>query len=258
MNPSCGSLELAHARLWARLGARPGEALWQRIEAARGFTAALDIARTSALAPWLEGIGPASSLHQMEGTLRRHWRARVAELASWMPPPWQAALAACAALADLPLVQHLARGGTVPAWLAEADDAAALRARAEAQRAAPERVLDDWITRWRALLPPAAGRRTIEDQLLPLLERHATALAAPGLADGWALRRTLHDRLLALLRRALVEPVAVFAYLGLVALEYERLRGELVARAAFAEFAAPSGSAASAAPAALQAQGPSA
>jgi hypothetical protein len=37
----------------------------------------------------------------------------------------------------------------------------------------------------------------------------------------------------ALLRRALVEPVAAFAFLALQALEFERLRAELVARAVF-------------------------
>jgi len=228
----CGSLELAHARLSARLGARPAEALWQRIESARELAAVLDIARSSALAPWLAGIGPASPLHTLEGALRRHWRERVAELASWLPPAWQAALVACATLADLPLVQHLARGGSEPAWLDQDDEAAALRRRADAHRRAPGKVLEAWLAEWRALLPAGAGRRAVEQRLLPLLERHAAALAAPALVEGWTLRRALHDRLLALLRRAPVEPVAVFAYLGLVALEHERLRGELVVRAA--------------------------
>jgi hypothetical protein len=233
MNPGCGSFELAHARVGARLGARPTEALWQRIEAARGLAAVLELARGGALAPWVEGIGPASPLHAVECTLRRHWRARVAELASWMPPRWQAALRECALLADLPLVQHLARGGGAPAWIDEADADGTLRRRAEVHRAAPERVLRAWIAAWRVLLPRGPARAAIEAQLLPLLEHHAAALAEPGPADGWALRRALQQRLLALRRRALVEPLAVFAYLGLVALEYERLRGELVARAAF-------------------------
>jgi hypothetical protein len=68
-----GSLELAHARIWARHGERPDEALWRRIEAAREFAAVLDIARGSALARWLEGLGR-TDMHAIELALRCRWR----------------------------------------------------------------------------------------------------------------------------------------------------------------------------------------
>jgi hypothetical protein len=113
-----GSLEYAHARIWARHGQRPGEALWRRIETTRDLAAVLELARGSALACWLEGIGPDAGAHGIEQALRRHWRERVAELATWMPPAWAAAVTWCAVLADLPALQHLARGGAPLPWMA--------------------------------------------------------------------------------------------------------------------------------------------
>ena len=76
-------------------------------------------------------------------------------------------------------------------------------------------------------------RRASTTHLAPLLAQHASAFAAPQALDGWALRRQLQLRLVLLLRRTLVEPVTAFVYLALSALECERLRGELVRRAAF-------------------------
>ena len=51
--------------------------------------------------------------------------------------------------------------------------------------------------------------------------------------EGWALRRALQARLAAHFRRVMVHPAAPFVFLGLVALDFERLRGELLRRVAF-------------------------
>jgi hypothetical protein len=58
--------------------------------------------------------------------------------------------------------------------------------------------------------------------------------------DGWPLRRTLQARLTLLFRRAMLDPAAAFAYLALTALDLERLRGELLRRAAFPALVAAS------------------
>jgi hypothetical protein len=246
MNLATGSLELAHARIWARWGARPDEALWRRIEITRDLGAVLDIARSSSLARWIEGIAAGAGLHAIERALRRHWRERVAELATWMPAAWQPAVAWCALLVDLPVVQHLARGEGAPGWvtddealgaLHDADGAAAgdgRRALLEAARGEPARLMPLWLAEWRAKLPREAGRGTLEQVLVPLVAAHATAFAAPQTVDGWALRRALQARLVLLLRRTLVEPASAFVYLALSALEFERLRAELIRRTAFA------------------------
>ncbi len=254
-----GSLEYAHARIWARHGQRPAEALWRRIETTRDLAAVLELARGSALACWLEGIGPAAVAHGIEQALRRHWRERVGEVATWMPPAWAAAIEWCAVLADLPALQHLARGGAPWPWMA-ADprlrvlldarasgdvghagnsdrggpiEVQAMRSLLDTARAGRHDLLPLWRAEWHRRLPCAAASQGIDTHLVPLLVQHASTFAAPRAVDGWALRRQLHSRLVLLLRRRLVEPVTAFVYLALSALECERLRGELVRRAAF-------------------------
>jgi hypothetical protein len=242
MNRGAGSLEFAHARIWARWGARPDEALWRRIETTRDLAAMFDLARNSALARWIDGIGVRSDLHLVDRTMRQRFRDSVAELCDWMPPDWQPAIAWCATLVDLPLVQHLARGGAPPAgaaddpvWRELFDAGAAAGPRRhllDAARRDPQTLLPLWLAQWRALLPPGSDRAAVEQGLLPLVERHLSAFTGPQAVDGWALRRNLVERLVLLMRRAVVEPVAAFAYLALTALELERLRAEIVTRLA--------------------------
>lgn len=224
MTRDTGSLELAHARIAARWGARPDDALWRRIEATHDLDAMLALARASSLAQWLGGIEAGTGLHATEQRLRERWRERVAEVAAWMPAAWQPALGGCAELLDLPGLQSWARGRPLPDW--------ASSARGLAQADGPA-LLTRWLSRWRQLLPRNGEREVIEQQLLPLLEAHRRAFAAPHTVDGWALRRELQGRLVGLLRRHAAEPVTAFAYLALCALELERLRGEIARRAAF-------------------------
>ena len=239
-----GSIEYAHARIWARHGRRPDEALWRRIETTRELAAVVETARGCALACWLEGIGPAAGEHAVELALRRHWRERVAEVASWMPPAWGRAIEWCGVLVDLPAIQHLARGGTPWPWMADdprlrilidpdSSVASTMHRLLQAARADPQGLLHLWHVQGQGCLPAGAGRAGIESRLAPLLAAHAAAFAAPQAVDGWALRRTLQGRLVLLLRRTLVEPVTAFIYLALSALEFERLRGELLRRSAF-------------------------
>jgi hypothetical protein len=239
-----GSLELAQARIGARWGEQPGDATWRRIEATRDLAGVLDIARSdAALSRWVDGIGADASLHALERTLRRQGRERVAELRGWMPTAWQAAVAWCALLPDLPALQHLARGHTAAAWM-HADDALrpclegrpsndARLALLASARADPSSLLARWRDRWLALLPREAGRARVECELLPLLEGHALDFASPRIVDGRGARDALRRRLVLLLRRASCEPVAAFVYLATQMLDLERLRGELVQRAAF-------------------------
>jgi hypothetical protein len=243
-----GSLEFAHARIWARQGDAAGEALWRRIEVTRDFAAALEIARASPLARWLEGLGADTGAHAIERVMRRHWRDRVVELASWMPQPWQAAVQWCGVLIDLPALQHLA-GGTAPAqwmaddpsWKAIVTDGApvgtAWQPLLVAARTDVKTVLPRWQDEWARRLPRGFGRATLDEQLVPLLAEHVAAFAAPQASDGWALRQVLQRRLLLMLRRVLLEPASAFVYLALCALEFERLRGELLRRAVFAHSA---------------------
>jgi hypothetical protein len=261
----CGSLEFAQARLQARHGQRADELSWQRLEIIREFPALLDVARASPLRPWLVGITQDSPPHRIEAVLRSHWRAHVAEVAAWMPRPWQPALQWCALLPDLPVLQHLLHGGTAVGWMRQDPDYRALcdtapgmhpaeraaawsrgpfgplfralpRAPDEAESAAaPHPLAQAWLDEWRRRAPrsPEGAQETL-GQLQRLLRAHGTAFeAAPAGQQAWLLRRSLQARLALLLRRSTLEPAAAFIHLALCALDLERLRGELLSRALF-------------------------
>jgi hypothetical protein len=241
----CGSLEFAHARLHARHGGRLDAAAWRRIEMLRDFAPLLALARGTALQPWLVGITADSRAHEVEAVLRRHWRALVDEVAAWMPADWQPALAWCALLPDLALLQHLARGGTPAAWMQDDDRWRALcaappPARQAVLAAGPAADLADawtaphemgaaWQRAWQRRLPqPFGDARGMLDRLVQLLVDHRQAFAEAAPSQGWQQRGALQARLTLLLRRAALEPAAVFAHLALCALDLERLRAELL------------------------------
>ena len=241
----CGSLEYAHARLHARHGQRLDVAAWRRIEVMRDFAPLLELARNSALRPWLVGITADSTVHQVEAVLRGHWRALVDELASWMPAAWRPALAWCALLPDLALLQHLARGGEPAAWMEDDEDWRALSAAQPAERAAmlaagpaselagawtqPQSIGTAWLGAWQRRLPQPLGDADDSlGRLVRLLLEHRAAFAAAGANQGWLLRGALQARLSLLLRRAALQPAAAFVHLALCALDLERLRAELL------------------------------
>jgi hypothetical protein len=242
-----GSLEFAHARIGARWGALPHEAQWRRIEVTRELGPMLEIARATGLAPWLQGLTAEAGVHAAEHLWRRQWRSAVHELAAWMPHEWQPSIVWCVHLSDLAVVQLWAGGEPLPAWVADdpwlrtlvdqrpaASADAAWHALVAASRGDPAQVLPAWLATWRWRLPGGSGRHAIERELLPLVERHVQAFGSSSdTVDGWALRQALRARLVALLRRHAVQPLQAFAFLGLWALDAERLRAEVVARAAF-------------------------
>ena len=249
-----GSLELAHARVHARHGERLDAAAWRRIEVMREFAPSLELARATALRPWLSGITADSSVEQIEAALRGQWRAIVVEVAGWMPAAWRPAILWCAWLPDLALLQHLARGGEPPRWLR--DDAAwrELGAAPPPARAAtlaagpqaplasawptPDAIGTAWLAAWRRLVPRRRGDAgPALDELVRVLSDHARAFAAAAPSQGWSLRNDLRTRLAQLLRRAALQPAGAFIHIALCALDLERLRGELLRRVLFRNWA---------------------
>lgn len=251
----CGSLEYAHARLCARQGERPDEAAWRRIAALRDLAPLLDAARATGLRRWLLGIGVDSTPHQTEAILHGHWRALVAEVAAWMPAAWQAPIAWCAVLPDLALLQHLARGGEPVAWMHDDSTWRELVATPPQARAAllsagpyaalalawptPHTIGQAWHDEFQRRMPRAANKsdgRGDDDTLaqwLHLLLDHFKAFAdAPG-GQAWPQRSALRAQLTMLLRRAVLEPAAAFIHISLCALDFERLRAELLRRVLF-------------------------
>ncbi|MEO8677196.1 MAG: hypothetical protein ABI569_16590 [Casimicrobiaceae bacterium] len=246
-----GSLDYAQARISARFGDRPDEIAWRRLEHVREFAALLDVARNSAFRVWIGGISEASTLHEIEATLRAHWRAHVAEVAGWVPDEWRGAVQWCAIVPDLAVLAYLALGHPALPWMrddplfrdiadTEADACpAALGAGRFAPLAAgwnePGRIPGLWRQEWERLAP-ASGDRILLAELGRAMGAHLTAFHDSAVKDGWPLRRALAARLTMLFRKSMLEPTAVFAYLALIALDLERLRGEFLRRAAFPNF----------------------
>jgi hypothetical protein len=246
----CGSIEYAQARLQSRHGQRASDAQWQQLESTREFVALLDVVRTGPLRHWVAGLTAQASAPQIEALMRGHWQAAVDEVEGWMPPAWNAAVAWCAVLPDLPLLQHLARGGVPDPWMqddarwrdlcaAPHDERPALLAathwRALARAwAAPDTLAAAWLDEWRRRLPQALPHADDHlHEVVSALRRHGAAFATATPGPGTPLRRALQARLSLLMRRAMVEPAAAFIHLALSALELERLRGELLVRRLF-------------------------
>lgn len=110
------TLDYAAARATARLAWRPDERLWQRLHAARGLRALLDTARSAPSGNYLSGIAATASPADIDAAFRAQFRARVAELAGWMPSAWRPAVRWCAHLIDVPAVALLWSGERA-AWM---------------------------------------------------------------------------------------------------------------------------------------------
>jgi hypothetical protein len=272
------SIEYAHARIGARLSARPDERLWPRLRAARGLPALLDAVRESNAAAYVSGIALPGDLDGIELAFRTHLRSRIAELARWAPDRWRASVLWTQTLVDLPALLHLLGDEPPPAWIGADPElagyaAAPAAARIDALRAGPhapivvalqrareapqpaaasslrrtvqataarthdalQAWLGEWQRRWPAVGWPGADEAGALRALTRELRAHLDRFARASPEDAHPARESLQQRMQALLRRRPAEPVALFAYLVLVALDVERLRGEFVLRAAAAE-----------------------
>ena len=217
-------MEYAQARLQARYGARPDEALWQRLAGQGDLGGYLAAARATSLAGWLSGIGERADSHAVELALRKRWREAVGELARWLPAEWRAAVAWSAQLIDLPALAWLAGGEAPLAWM-EKDPVLAAE---PAGRRPNSR--ESWLAGWRQRWPDGAEGEALAG-LGAVVEAHLAAFAQLPPAAAVEARRALADEARRRFRRGAGHPVAAFAWLLLLALDLERLRGELVLRA---------------------------
>jgi hypothetical protein len=256
-------IEYAQARLQARYGQRGDEPLWVQVRGARSFGAVLETLRASPLRRWITAIPVDADADELELRLRAELRACIAEVASWMPDEWQSALTWTAHLVDLPAVARLASGEPPLPWMkrdpvlqqyAEADADMRRAALRNGPLAAIVRAIEaqsaegatrhspsvdavartTWLDAWRRRWPDRTGEDALAlDELVRLFARHLPRFAELGTEEAWALRKDLETQLAVRFRRHALTPVAAFAYLALVALDLERLRGQLVVRAAF-------------------------
>jgi hypothetical protein len=262
-------LEYAQARLQARYGQRGDEPLWNQLRGARSLAAALETLRASPLRRWVAAIAVDADADEIELRLRTELRAAIAEVAAWVSGEWQRALEWTAHLVDLPAVTRLARGEPPAPWMRRdpvlqqyaEDDADARRAALrngllapvvlaiEAQLAdagggriaggtAPAAgdalALEVWLDEWRDRWPDRDGDDAAAlEELASVVLGHLPRFLEGGPEEAWTARRSLETQIAARFRRHAFTPVAAFAYAALVALDIEKLRAQLVTRAAF-------------------------
>lgn len=241
------------ARLQARHGERLQQADWRAIEAARSIDQFIERARASPLRRFTERVDARMSSHAVERMLRDAWRTYVAEVAGWVPAPWRQAVMWTSHLPQLPIIDALLNG-QAPQWI-EQDPAFAELAETDPQKhnaalansplgallalgasGSPENALPArWYMHWRSLWP---RRRLADNRTLRVLAAtinvHVERLDRAGVQETSApYRRDLAVKLTRMFRRHSGSPAAVFCHLALVALDLERLRGDLVGRRLF-------------------------
>ncbi|MEJ2646096.1 MAG: hypothetical protein P8180_14460 [Gammaproteobacteria bacterium] len=240
----------AQARLQARHGRRPSEAEWRRLGAIRDPSHYLQTARTTSLRPWVLGLGAQVPVHEMAAQLRRHFRDYVEQTAHWQPAPWRSAVAWTAELPMLPLLRELLTAERLPAWIQadprlkdfvqegrEARLGALARTRWSPLTAAwsqGQPLRSGWLAHWRTLWPAGAGAHgDALEQLQHRVQEHIEWMAGSSADNGATAREALARVLLRFFRRCHQQPAATFAHLGLIALDLERLRGEVAERVLF-------------------------
>ncbi|GKY88757.1 hypothetical protein [Sinisalibacter aestuarii] len=199
----------AHVRLQARLASVPSPADWQMIETSRDFSQCLDAASRTSLAGIVARLGRESSRAATEEALRQAWAETVDRVATWVPPAWQPALRWFALLPHLRVIE-----AGMPPPLDGSPELAEQMARGAT-------ISQAWRAGFATRLP--ARDPAMDTALAPLFARFLEGQPSPA-SETAALWQHL-DRVF---RRQAQEPVAALAWLGLMALVFERLRGALL------------------------------
>ena len=241
------SFAFAQARLQARFGARPVAADWQQLEATRDLGAVLQILRGGPLARWTSRLATRPGLHEMERRLREEWLHAVDEVATWQPEHWREATRWMRWITYLPSLQKLARGGRAPAWMRADPVLGPIVAREPLERgpalegtplaplaagfAKPPDVAGAWARHWQTLWPSGSEARTALRRLLAAIREHRVRLAeAPPEATSRDAMQSLERRLEIMFRRHPLSAVATAAFVCLMMLDLQRLRGMLAVR----------------------------
>lgn len=248
MSPPDLAYAYAQARQQSRFGERPKHADWQHLEATRDLGAVLQVLRAGGLARWTARIDGRPGVHELERRLREEWMRAVDEVASWQPAPWRAGTQWMRWITYLPALQKLARGGRAPAWMRADAVLGPLVAREPRERAsaltgtplaplaagfaAPPDLARAWAVHWRTLWPRGEPARRPLRQVVALLRSHRTRLVeAPPQATSRESIDSLERRLERVFRRHPLSAAAGAAFVCLMQLDLQRLRGLLAVRA---------------------------
>jgi hypothetical protein len=228
--------------------------VWQPLVATAEFRPFLEQARATPLRAWVTNVSPISPLHEVERLLRLELARRTGEIATWLPKEFHAAIDWTGRLIDLPAVDYLLNGGSALPWMLEDEHLKPIAAADVDARAAvlaqsalaplarePGDLAQRWFVEWWRRMPTLArdAQRRLA-RLFDTVQAHRAAMAPPPVQEplparaAWELRRELERRVVRHFRAGFLEATAVFAYLLLQALDFERMRGELVSRLLFA------------------------
>jgi len=247
-------LYFAQARMQARLNQWPGESTWLSLDPIRDYHDYLESARHTPLRRWLEPIRPSDPVHTIEIKLRDRFGQDADEVSAWIGAPWSEAIDWMRYLPYLPYLQHLLRGQRIYPWMHDDDTLAsflsadpttrlqecasqACAALLDGAEVAPD-IIDAWQAGWRARWPTLPrSKRTRLERLVARLGEVMLAPETDEAADEviWNRYRRIQAGLLRYFHTHLSEIGAIFAYLGLTALEIFRLRAELTHRQLLAQ-----------------------
>jgi hypothetical protein len=242
------SFAYAQARLQSRLGERPAAADWQHLDATRDLGAVLQVLRAGRLSRWTSRFAARPGVHDLERRLREEWLAAVDEIAAWQPAPWRDGTRWMRWITYLTPLQKLARGGRPPAWMRADPVLGPIVAREPRERGpaladsplaplapgfgTPPDVVAAWAAHWRTLWPRGRAVREPLARLFAMMRAHGEQLAeAPPEAASRDAMQSLERRLLLMFRRHPLSAAATTAFVFLMMLDVQRLRGILAVRA---------------------------
>ena len=240
----------AQVRLQARHGERMSEADWRALEGARSLARYLEQARRTSVRRWSEHLDAAMNSHEIEATLRREADHSVREAAGWMPRGWRAAVGWLAVLPLLPVLEGILNGDDLPGWMSEdpllatlsGGDPIGRRAIVARSFLAPlvtsdpgtRGLADLWSDHWKTLWPGGESATPALTSFATAVHRDLAAVSkAATSASGYAVRHGIERICIRHLRTGAATPVAAFAHLGLVFIDLERFRGEVIRRSLF-------------------------
>ena len=221
------------------------------VEGQKDLASFLQSARQTSLRPWVLSLHAQDNSHLLEATLRQLYRNYVDEVANWTPSPWRLSVQWLEYLYDLPSLQYLLSGNTAPSWIQEEPQlkqftATYLEDRIKvmqksvyapliAAQQSGKTLLTGWTEHWRSLWPQEKSNRSII-KLIALFNQHLTDFPQLSPRLAWKSRDKLAATLTIMFRQFSYQPVAVFIHLALIALDLERLRGDVVQRCLFPGF----------------------
>lgn len=236
-------------RLQARHGMRPAEDEWRRLRSIGDLGNYLQVVQKSDLSNWAVGLSVNTSVHDIELILRQRFRAYIDDLSRWPADEWRTSIAWVKRLIDLPAINHILSGQPPANWMIDdpelkpfihvnenlRDDAFLSSDCSVFLKAwkAHEPLVDAWYRQWLAHAPLKKQQQSDLDRLWRLFKKRLQTQCDNPEDSTELVRESMERELRGIFRSLAGKPEMIFAHLGLVALDLEKLRGDLVRRALF-------------------------